>query len=86
MWVDDSSLAIAMALECHETVLGDAYRLLPENDAQHINFVELDAVLKGVNLALQWQSKVLHMKTLGARFVGNVSSSCDGVVTVLADG
>ena len=63
VWVDASSLAIRVALERHETVLGNACWLRPENDTQHINIVELDAVLKGVNLALQWQSMVLHIKT-----------------------
>ena len=60
VWVDASSLAIGLALERHEAVLEDAYWLHPENDNQHINLPELDAVLKGINLALQWQSRVLH--------------------------
>ena len=44
-------------------MLEDACWLQPENDAQHINLAEQDAVLKGINLVLQWQCKVLHMKT-----------------------
>ena len=59
VWVNVSRVA----LEGHETVLEDAYWLQPENNAQHINLIALDTVLKGINLALQWQSKVLHMKT-----------------------
>ena len=51
-----------LALERYKTVLEDACWLQPENSAQHINLVELDAVLKDFNLALQWQSKVLHVK------------------------
>ena len=31
------------------------------NDAQHINLVELDATLKGINLVLQWQSIIVHL-------------------------
>ena len=62
VWVDASSFAIGVALERHKTVLEDACWLRPENDAQHINLAELDAVLKGINLALQWQCKVLHVK------------------------
>ena len=50
--VDASSLVIRVALEKHETLLEDACWLRPENDAQHINLVELDAILKGINLAL----------------------------------
>ena len=49
--------------ERHKTVLEDACWQQAENNAQHINLAELDAVLKNINLALQWQGKVLHMKT-----------------------
>ena len=63
VWVDAISLAIGVALERHDTVLKDACWLQSEKNAQHINLVELDAVLKGINLALQWQGKVLHVKT-----------------------
>ena len=63
VWVDASSLAIGVALERYEAVLKDACWLGPENDAQHINLAELDAVLKGINLALQWQCRVLRIKT-----------------------
>ena len=62
-WVDDSSLAIGVALERHETMLEDACWLRPENDTKYINLAELDAVLKVINLALQWRCKVLHVKT-----------------------
>ena len=61
VWVDASSLAIRVALEWFKTVL--ACWMRPEADAQHINLAKLDAVLKGINLALQWQCKVLHIKT-----------------------
>ncbi len=63
MLVNASSVAIRVALERHETLVEDACWLRQENDTQHINLVKLDAVLKGVNLALQSQSKVIHMKT-----------------------
>ena len=63
MWVYASSLVIGVALERHKTVLEDTCWLRPENDAQHINLAELDTVLKGINFALQWQCKVLHVTT-----------------------
>ena len=37
--------------------------LRPENDARHINLAELDVTLKRVNLALQWQARMLHIVT-----------------------
>lgn len=43
--------------------MGDACWLCPENDVQHINVAELGAVLKGVNVALQWKAIELHLFT-----------------------
>ena len=63
VWVDASSVATRVALETNETVIEDAYWLCPINDAQHINLAELDAALKGTNLALQWEATVLHLVT-----------------------
>lgn len=36
------------------------YSLWAMNGIQHITSVELDTMLKVINLALQWQTKVLH--------------------------
>ncbi|KRY48689.1 hypothetical protein T03_15204 [Trichinella britovi] len=51
IWVDSSSLAISVALEVGGSIVEDAAWLRPD-DAQHINMAELDAVIKGLNLAL----------------------------------
>lgn len=32
-------------------------------DAKHINLAELDTMIKGINLALQWQMTVLQLVT-----------------------
>ena len=63
VWVDASSIATGMALETNGTVIVDACCLRPINDAQHLNLTELDAALKGINLALQWEATVLHLVT-----------------------
>ena len=39
----------------------DASWLQKERDMQYINLVELDAVLKGVNMALMWKATILHL-------------------------
>ena len=65
-------------MERHEVVLEDACWLRPENDAQHINLVELDAVLTGINLTLQWQSRVLRIKTDSACVYHWVSDTLTG--------
>ena len=63
VWVDASSLALGVALAVDEFIAKDACWLRPENDSRRINLAELDATLKGVNLALQWQARVLHIVT-----------------------
>ena len=63
VWVDASSLATGVVLTTDGSAVEDACWLRPAGDTQHINLAELDAVLRGVNLALQWQAKVLHVKT-----------------------
>ena len=54
IWVDTSSLAIRFLLEKNGAVIEDTCWLWPMNDAAHINLAELDTVLKGINLVLQW--------------------------------
>ena len=63
VWVDASSVATGVALETNVTVIEDACWVCPTNDTQHINLAELNAALKGVNLALQWEERVLHLVT-----------------------
>ena len=63
VWVDASCVATGVALETNGMVIEDACWLRPTNDTQHINFAELDAALKGVNLALQWEATELHLVT-----------------------
>ena len=52
-----------MLPERDDVVFEDACRLRPTTDTLHINFAELDAALKCINLALQWKCKVMHLKT-----------------------
>ena len=57
VWVDASSLADWCAVGEEWSWL----RLM--NDAAHINLAELDAVMKGLNLALQWKVRKLCIHT-----------------------
>ena len=63
VWVDASSLTIGVLLGKNGAVIVDACWLQPINDATHIYLAKLDAVLKGINLVLQWGVKVLHIWT-----------------------
>ena len=63
VWVDASYLPIGVLLEKNGAVIKDVCWLRTMNDAIHINLAELDTVLKGINLALQWGVKILHVQT-----------------------
>ena len=52
-----------MSLEHDGATVEDASWLRKERDTQHINLAELDAVLKGVNMALMWEATILHLHT-----------------------
>ena len=62
LWVDASSLALGAALEVNGHVVEDAC-WLRKDEAAHINMAELDALIKGLNLALAWQLKDIDIKT-----------------------
>uniref|UniRef100_A0A5S6QNL8 RNase H type-1 domain-containing protein n=1 Tax=Trichuris muris TaxID=70415 RepID=A0A5S6QNL8_TRIMR len=62
LWVDASALALGVALGANGFIIGDGTWLRPE-DARHINMAELDAVIKGLNLALAWRMKNIELMT-----------------------
>lgn len=63
VWVDASSLATGVVLEVNGGIIEDAWCLCPTGDAVHIDLAELDATIKGISLARQWQMMVLHLVT-----------------------
>ena len=63
VWVDANSLGTGVSLEHDGIAVEDTSWLRKERDTQHINLVELDAVLKGVNMALMWKATRLHLHT-----------------------
>lgn len=62
VWVDASSLALGVVLEMGGEVVEDAC-WLRQNDSTHINLAELDAVVRGVNLAVMWDVKTVTVKS-----------------------
>ena len=66
VWCDASSLAIGVVIEIGNFVLEDAAWLRKVNDAAHINVAELEAVIRGVNLALKWKVNDLQVMTNSA--------------------
>ena len=63
VWCDASSLALGLVLEIGDVVVEDAAWLRKPADAGHINVADLEAVLKGVNLALKWGLKSFQVMT-----------------------
>ena len=63
VWCDASSIATGVILEVGGVVAEDAAWLRKKGEASHINVAELDAVLKGVNLALKWGLQDVSVKT-----------------------
>ena len=61
--VDASSLALGIVIEVDGHVVEHASWLRSEDSSSHINMAELDAVVKGVNAALPWKLKRLHVRT-----------------------
>lgn len=64
VWINASSLATGVL----RSAIEDTYWLCPVNDTQYIDLIELDAALKGINLALQWRAT-----ELGNRFFARAS-------------
>ena len=62
VWVDASMLAYGAVLEVNGEVVEDASWLRKECTS-HINMAELDAVLKGLNLALVWGMTTVDVMT-----------------------
>ena len=54
VWVDASSLATGVVLEVDGNVIEDG-SWLRDADTVHINMEELNAIIKGLNMALAWK-------------------------------
>ena len=80
MWVDASSLALGIVIEVDGNVVEDASWLRSEDSSSHINMVELDAVKKCVNAALEWKLKKLHVRTDSLAVYHWISNALSGKV------
>ena len=63
VWCDASDLALGVILEVDGVVAEDAAWLRKKTDYNHINVAELEAVLKGVNLAVKWGLETIEIVT-----------------------
>lgn len=78
VYCDASSLALGVTLEVEGKTVEDAAWMRKASDVSHINLAELDAVMKGVNLALKWNVKTLEVVTDSATVLCWVRSTLTG--------
>lgn len=74
VWCDASSLALGVCIDIDGSIVEDASWLRKKDDGSHINVAELEAVIKGVNLALKWGLTHLDIITDSATVHGWVGS------------
>lgn len=77
VWCDASSIALGAAIEIGGAVVEDGAWLRKPADVGHINTAELEAVIKGINLATKWRLKDIELMTDSA----TVKSWLDSVLS-----
>ena len=75
VWTDASSLALGAVITIDSEVVEDAAWLRKKNDTSHINISELDAAIRGVNMALKWKAHTFVLKTDSSTVCGCLKSA-----------
>ena len=70
VWCDASSLAIGVVVQVGGCVVEDAAWLRKMDDSAHINVAELEAIIRGMNLAIKWNARRLEVVTDSATVKG----------------
>ena len=63
VWADAGGLAYGACVKINNEIVEDASWLRPAEDAMHINVAELDAAIKGINMALRWGLTEIRLHT-----------------------
>ena len=69
-------------IEYDGAIIEGASWLRPVHADKHINLAELDAVLRGINLALHWKASVIHLRTDSACVHRWISDTLSGKARV----
>jgi len=77
LWTDASQIAMGVALEVNDDIIEDAAWLRKKEDCSHINMSELDAVIKGINLATRWNPSCIELMVDSATVAGWLRSVFD---------
>ena len=75
VWVDASNVALGVVIVVGDAVVEDAAWLRKEDGTTHINISELDAAVRGVNMAVKWNAKSFTIKTDSATVRGWLNSA-----------
>ena len=70
VWCDASSIGMGVVVEIGGSIVEDAAWLRKKTDYNHINVAELEAALKGVNLAVKWGLRKIELVTDSATVSG----------------
>ena len=63
IWCDASDVAMATAAEVNGNIVEDRSWLRSTKDKKHINAAELEALLKGLGFASDWNARNVRLKT-----------------------
>ena len=74
IWCDASSIAIGAVVEVGGRIIEDACWLRKEHDPLHINVAELESVIKGLSLVMEWGFKDINICTDSSSVYAWVSS------------
>ena len=74
IWSVTVTLTVGACIEVKGKIVEDGAWLRKEGERSHINVAELEAVLKGLNLALRWHFKQIELVTDSATIFGWVRS------------
>ena len=78
VWCDASSIAYGVSLYVDDNLIEDAAWLRKSTDHAHINVSELEAVIRGINLAIKWKYKKISLFTDSATVFGWIKTTLTG--------
>ena len=78
VWTDASSLAMGVVIQVDDAIVEDSSWLRKKSDSLHINVAELEAVGRGINLAVQWGFKAFTVATDSRTVLSWMGSAVDG--------
>lgn len=78
VWTDASSLAMGVVVQVDDAIVEDAAWLRKKSDHLHINVSELEAVGRGINLAIMWGFKTFTVATDSKTVLSWLDNTVDG--------